>query len=121
MDKQLMKNTLVWGFVLWLIGYILGIFLFILVPSSLIGWIISPIGIAMTIWVLFKKIKSTKRTDYWITGTVWLFIAVALDYFLLVKLFKPEDGYYKLDVYIYYAVTFLLPIIIGKIKSIQKN
>jgi hypothetical protein len=40
------------------------------------------------------------------------------DYFLLVKVFKPVDGYYKLDVYLYYVLTFILPLIVGWRKSV---
>lgn len=36
-----------WGFVLWLIGYALGIMLFAFVRPSLIGWIITPFGTAV--------------------------------------------------------------------------
>ena len=43
MNKQL-KETLGWGVVLWLIGYILGIVLFAFVPSTILGWIIMPVG-----------------------------------------------------------------------------
>ena len=57
MNKQLLKNSLVWGFVIWLIGWILGIVLFAVVPPSMIGWVITPIGIMITLWVLFKKNK----------------------------------------------------------------
>lgn len=40
----MLKDTLGWGFLLWLIGYALGMILFSIVPHSLIGWIIMPIG-----------------------------------------------------------------------------
>ncbi len=56
MNKQLAKDSLGWGFVLWLIGYILGIVLFFALPPSLIGWAILPIGVMITFWVLFKKV-----------------------------------------------------------------
>lgn len=36
-----------------------------------------------------------------------------LDYVFIVKAFNPSDGYYKVDVYLYYALTFLLPVTIG--------
>jgi hypothetical protein len=58
MNRQLIKDGLVWGFVLWLIGYILGILLFMFVPYQMIGWVIMPIGITITLWVLIKKIKA---------------------------------------------------------------
>ena len=38
MDKQCVIDTLGWGLVLWLIGYVLGILLFFALPVSLIGW-----------------------------------------------------------------------------------
>lgn len=57
MDKQLLKDALGWGFVLWLIGYALGFVVFFIVPPSVIGWVIMPIGIIITLWVLLKKNK----------------------------------------------------------------
>jgi hypothetical protein len=31
----------------------------------------------------------------------------------IVKLLNPADGYYKADVYLYYALTFISPLIVG--------
>lgn len=123
MDKQTLKDTLGWGFLLWLIGYALGIMLFAVVPISMIGWIITPIGIIITLWVLFKKIKSNSLKYYALLAVVWTIIAIVFDYFFLVKMFNPADGYYKLDVYLYYALTFTLPLIVGwyKTKSISNT
>jgi hypothetical protein len=112
-NKQLLKDSQGWGFALWLIGYLLGIVLFTFLPTSVVGWVIMPVGIAITLWVLWKKIKGDSFRYYLIVAVVWTLIAVVLDYFLLVKLFNPADGYYKLDVYIYYAATFALPVIVG--------
>jgi hypothetical protein len=113
MNKALLKNTLGWGFLLWLIGYILGIVLFPFVPVSLVGWIIMPVGIMITIWVLIKKIESITLQDYLFLSITWTLIAIVLDYFLLVKIFKPADGYYKPDVYLYYVLTFVIPLLVG--------
>jgi hypothetical protein len=113
MNKKLLKTAFIWGFILWLIGYLLGILLFSFVPSSLIGWVIMPIGITITLWILFKKINASSFKDYLLLATIWVLIAVIFDYFFLVKLFKPADGYYKLDVFIYYLVTFFMPLIVG--------
>ena len=44
---------------------------------------------------------------------VWTFIAVVGDYLFIVKAFKPADGYYKLDVYLYYALTLAIPLFAG--------
>lgn len=121
MTKQFFKDALGWGFILWLIGYALGIMLFTLVPISIIGWIITPIGTAITLWVLFKKINGDSLRYYILIGIVWTLIAVLFDYFFLVKAFKPADGYYKLDVYLYYALTFALPFLAGWKKYLKLN
>jgi len=113
MKLQILKNTLVWGFVLWLIGYALGFILFAFVPTDMIGWVITPIGIIITLWVLFKKIKRDRFKCYVGLGVIWTLMAIILDYIFLVKMLKPADGYYKLDVYLYYALTLLLPILVG--------
>jgi len=113
MNRQLLKDTLGWGFLLWFIGYALGILLFSIVPPTMIGWIIMPIGTIITLWVLLKKIKGTAFQYYLTLGVAWTLIAIIFDYFFLVKVFKPADGYYKLDVYLYYGLTFILPLIIG--------
>jgi hypothetical protein len=112
---------LIWGFVLWLIGYILGFIFFAMVPPSMIGWVIMPIGTVITLWVLFKKFKTKNFLDYIEIGLIWTAIAVVCDYFFLVKVLKPADGYYKLDIYIYYLLTFMLPLIVGFIRKPTLN
>lgn len=113
MNKQLLKDGFGWGTLLWVIGYILGIVLFMAVPPALLGWVIMPIGIVVTLWVLLKKIKSNSFKYYVSLAVIWTLLAILLDYFLLVKVFKPTGGYYKLDVYLYYIVTFSLPLLVG--------
>src|SRR3989344_4541144 len=113
MNKQFFKDAFGWGFILWLIGYAFGMILFPIVPISTIGWIIMPIGILITLWVLLKKVKADSFQQYVLLAVVWVSIAIVCDYFFLVKAFKPVDGYYKLDVYLYYALTFVLPLLVG--------
>lgn len=113
MTKQLVKDSLGWGFGLWIFGYILGFVFFALVPPAVIGWYIMPFGIAFTLWVLFRKIPDRTMSYYFSLALVWTLFAIVLDYFLLVKLLKPVGGYYKLDVYFYYIITFVLPITVG--------
>ena len=120
MKKSFLKDSFGWGLLLWFIGYVLGIVFFMVVPPSLIGWMIMPIGILLTLWVLIKKIKGDSFNYYLTLAIIWTVIAIVFDYFFLVKLFKPADGYYKLDVYIYYATTFLLPLIVS-LKAKQKS
>lgn len=113
MNKQLLRDALSWGCLLWLIGYVLGIILFMVVPPSILDWVITPIGIVIALWVLLKKIKSKNFQHYLLLAITWTLIAIVFDYFFLVKVFKPADGYYKLDVYLYYILTFVLPLIVG--------
>lgn len=135
MNKQFLKDALGWGFILWLVGYILGFVFFAVVPPDMIGWVIMPIGTIIALWVLFKKVHPVKslpeqgaiesqfnRVKYYLfLGIVWTLIAIVFDYIFLVKILKPADGYYKFDVYLYYALTFILPVVVGwRKKAIQK-
>lgn len=121
MNTQLVKEGLLWGVVLWLIGYVLGFVLFAFVSVSMIGWLVSPIGIVITVWVLIKRIHGVSASYYLYLGAMWALIAIVLDYFLLVQLLKPADGYYKLDVYLYYLLTLLLPVIVYRFKKPQAS
>jgi len=109
---KIFLNTLIWGFALWLFGYILGFVFFAFVPKEQIGFYILPLGVALTLWVLFKKIHREEQLCYFGLGLIWTIMAIALDYLFIVKLLNGAD-YYKLDVYVYYALTFLLPIAVG--------
>ncbi len=120
MNKKLLKDALLWGFLLWLFGYVLGFVFFAFVPNWLLGWAIMPFGLVFTIWVLLKKISSESLRDHLILSITWTFIAIILDYFFLVKLLNPADGYYKLDVYLYYTITFLSPILAFWYKNLKK-
>ena len=117
----MINDLLGWGIGLWFIGYVLGFLLFAFVPQSLLGWVIMPIGVVITLWVLFKKIKSISIKYYLIIGVVWMAIAVIFDYLFLVKLLKPSDGYYKPDVYFYYFLTLALPLSAGWYKNITRK
>ena len=113
MNNQLVKDALGWGFVLWLIGYALGILLFAIVPTGAIGWIIMPIGTVIAIWVSFYKVKGSTLLYFAEVALAWTVIAVLGDYLFIVKMLKPSDGYYKPDVYLYYALTFVIPLVAG--------
>lgn len=119
MNKQLLKDSLGWGFALWLIGYILGFVFFAFVPKNMLGWVIMPIGTIITLWVLFKKIKGDSFKYYIKLALAWTLIAIVFDYFFMVKLLNPTDGYYKTDVYLYYTLTFILPLIAGCKKKVK--
>jgi hypothetical protein len=112
MNKQLLKDSLIWGFVLWLIGYLLSFILFFMVPPMIIGWIIAPIGTGITLFVLFKKIKSSNFKYFLTLAIIWTIMAIIFDYFFIVKLLSPV-GYYKPAVFLYYGLTFGLPLFVS--------
>lgn len=119
--KEKLLNTFVWGFVLWLVGYIAGFILFFVVPKENIGWIITPFATILTIWVIIKKVKRPELMCYFGLGLIWTIMAIGLDYVFLVKMLKTGSTYYKPDVYLYYALTFTLPIIVGYWKYKHKS
>ena len=115
MSKHFWQEELGWGLALWFIGYLLGVVLFFVVPPALLGWAIMPIGIALTLWVLFKKIAP--RANYLSLSLAWTTLAVLGDYIFIVKMLNPAGGYYNPDVYVYYALTFALPLLVGYLKQ----
>ena len=121
MNTQLVKDAMGWGLVLWVIGYALGMMLFAFVPANLMGWIIMPIGAAIALWVAFAKVKGDTLRYYFLVSLVWLSIAVVGDYVFIVKAFKPANGYYKLDIYVYYALTLAIPLVAGWRRTVRRT
>ncbi len=117
MTTPFLKQSFGWGFILWLIGYVLGIVAYILVPAAYIGYVVTPIGVLITLLVLFKKIHGPNVAYYARIAVVWTLVAVVCDFLFLVILFKVGSIYYKFDVYLYYALTFALPIAVGFFKQ----
>ena len=113
MQRFIWRDLICFGFGLWLFGYILGIVFYALVPPAWIGWFVMPIGTLATIFVLWKWARIPSVSQGINVGVVWTVIAVICDYLAIVKLINPPDGYYKLDVYIYYLVTLILPAAAG--------
>ncbi|MDE2384296.1 MAG: hypothetical protein KGO53_06730 [Alphaproteobacteria bacterium] len=120
MTRRFLIDAFAWGFALWLFGYVLGMLLFAVVPVSLIGWVITPFALALTLWVAFRKLHPAGMGHYLGVAAAWLAIAVLGDYAFIVKLLNPADGYYKLDVYLYYALTALIPLAAGHLRAPQK-
>lgn len=110
--KNLLINELFWGLLLWLFGYILGFVFYAFVPKDLLGLVIMPFGVLLTLWILFKKIERKEIGAYLKIGLIWALIAIIFDYLFIVVLLKSST-YYKLDVYLYYLITFFLPITVG--------
>ena len=119
MQRFVIRDCIGWGVLLWLIGYAFGIVLFPLVPPAMLGWYIMPIGLLVTAFVLWKWVRVEAWSRAVLLGIIWCAIAVVLDYVFIVKMLKPADGYYKLDVYLYYASAFLLPVIAALLRRIR--
>jgi hypothetical protein len=112
MRNRFFRDAFGWGAGLWFLGYMLGIMLFPFVPPAALGWVIMPIGIALALLVLVKRIQGPSLTYYLEIALIWTALAVILDYMFLFKALGAEN-YYKLDIYIYYALTFALPLAVG--------
>jgi hypothetical protein len=102
------------GFVIWLVGFVASIILWGFVSHDILGWVLFLIFIPLMLYLPYMRFRERKErlSYYLIVGLVWLLVAVVFDYIFIVKLFNSQD-YYKLDVFVYYAVTFLMPLIVG--------
>jgi hypothetical protein len=118
--KNFFRDAVGWGIGLWLFGYILGIIFFMFIPKNLIGWAITPMGVVATLWVLLKKIKKTSLQYCFILGVIWTLIAIVFDHLFIVKMLKLVN-YYKPDVYLYYVLTLILPVIVGLRKTLKND
>lgn len=108
--KQWIKDTVGLGTALWLIGYLASLVLFFPPYEGVMGWILlvifTPVTIAITYW-WFRKREHLSLKYFAAVGVAWVLIAVVLDYLFIVLLFQAT--YYGPDVFVYYAVTFLIP------------
>ena len=111
---QVIKDTAGLGTGLWLIGYLASLVLFFTPYAGVMGWILlgifTPITIAIT-WWWFRERETLPLQYYAGVGVAWVLIAVVLDYLFIVLLFQA--AYYEADVFVYYALTFLIPVGVG--------
>jgi hypothetical protein len=111
--KEWIKDMVGLGILFWAFGYLASILLFFSPFASNMGWIITavftPFTIAITWW--WFRARNLPLTYYAVVGLAWTVIAVVLDYLFIVRLF--QTAYYGPDVFVYYALTFLIPVGIG--------
>jgi hypothetical protein len=113
--QQILKDTAGFGTLFWLIGYLAGLLLFFTPLKNSIGWIMLIIFTPFTIWVTwwwFRKRERLPLQYYAGVGVTWILTAVVLDYLFIVLLFKSTT-YYAVDVLLYYALMFLIPVGVG--------
>lgn len=112
--SSLITDTVGLGLLLWFIGWCASLVLFLFVPADLLGWILfvifTPLTIGIT--VLWFRKRALPLTYYLTVALVWTFIAILFDYLFIVKLFSVS-GYYHPTVILYYAETFLIPMLTG--------
>ena len=113
--QQWIKDMAGLGTGFWLIGYIASLALFFTPIWEIMGgWVLliifTPITVAIT-WWWFKQQEPHPFPYYMKVGIAWMVIAVVLDYLFIVRLF--EATYYGTDVFVYYTVTLLIPVVVG--------
>jgi hypothetical protein len=112
--KQWIIDTAGLGTALWLIGYLASLVLFFSPYAGIMGWILLAVFTPVTIviaWWWFRKRAPLSLQYYAGVGVAWVMIAVVLDYLFIVLMFQA--AYYGPDVFVYYAVTFLIPLGVG--------
>ena len=111
--KQILKDTAGLGTGLWLVGYLASLLLFLSPFAGSMGWVLlvvcTPVTIAVAWW--WFRVRDLPLTYYANVGAAWTVIAVVLDYLFIVLLFQAT--YYGFDVFVYYALTFLIPVGVG--------
>ena len=114
MTKTMLVDAPALGIFVWLIGYLAGIVLYFFLSPDILGWVLFVIFIPIVILLCYRRFSNRNESIsyYAFVAAAWLIIAVVFDYLFLVKLLNPPI-YYKLDVYIYYASTFLIPFLVG--------
>ena len=114
LSKRMLIDAPILGFLIWLIGYLAGMVLYFFVPTDVIGWILFAIFTPIVILICYRRFskRSESISYYAAVSVIWLVIAIVFDYFFLVSLLNATN-YYKLDVYVYYACTFLIPFLVG--------
>jgi hypothetical protein len=112
--KQWIKDTAGLGVVFWLVGYLASLVLFFSPFAASMGWILlvifTPVTLVIT-WWWFHKRGQLPLQYYAGVGVAWVGIAIVLDYLFIVLLFQAS--YYGSDVFVYYIITFLIPLGVG--------
>jgi hypothetical protein len=114
MTKTMLVDVPALGSFVWLVGYLAGIVLYFFLSPDILGWVLFVIFTPIVVLLCYRRFgKRNESISYYaFVAAAWLIIAVVFDYLFLVRLLNPPI-YYKLDVYVYYASTFLIPFLVG--------
>jgi hypothetical protein len=113
-NRDALIDTIGFGFCLWLAGYLASLVLFFVLPPGLLGWVLFAVFAPITVFVAYWRFNKRQLPlgHYLKVAVAWTIIAIVFDYIFIVVMLKSAD-YYKLDVLVYYAATFLIPAAIG--------
>lgn len=114
MSKTKLIDTIGLGFAVWLVGYAAGMMLFAFVPLSVLGWFVLAVLIPVAIFIAYKRFRGMKAPALYFlfVAASWVSLAVVFDHLFIVKAFNVQN-YYDVDVFIYYALTFFIPLSMG--------
>jgi hypothetical protein len=119
--KQILTDTAGLGTFLWLLGYFASLLLYTTPLQPLMGWILlivfTPVTVAVAFW--WFRWRSLPLEYYVRVGLAWMAIAVVLDYLFIVLLFSAT--YYGADVFVYYALAFIIPVGTGAYLNREKR
>ena len=112
--KTKIIDILLLGLALWLMGYVASILLYGFVSNVILGWVLFVIFTPVAVCISFLRFRKRKEAIvyYFVVALAWMLIAIAFDYLFIVKTFGVSN-YYKLDVFVYYLTTFLVPLLVG--------
>ncbi len=118
MNKKHIIDTLGYGLMYWMIGFILGMIFLIFVPIRYVGWPILAIMFPLMIFLTMVRFEARTKPIYYyfVTGFVWLGVIALLDYLIVMKGFGNMQ-YYDFDLYLTYALILIIPITYGLIKK----
>ncbi len=94
-------------------GFLVSLALFFTPLAPVMGRVITAIFAPLTVAVAWWRFhgRDLSPTYYLGVGLAWTALAAVLDYLFIVRLF--DAVYYAADVYLYYALTFLIPVGVG--------
>jgi hypothetical protein len=102
------------GLALWLAGYLSSLILYFVLPKDVLGWVLFVVFLPVTLYVAYWRFHGRELSTGYLLSVAasWTLIAVVFDYVFIVMMLNAQ-GYYAADVFLYYAVTFLIPLAIG--------
>jgi hypothetical protein len=121
--EQVLRDTLGMGALLWLAGYLASMAVYFSLPDYAVwGRVVLvlyvPLALGITAWYFAGRELSLRY--YAAVGIAWSITAIVLDYPFIVLRFGAFQ-YYTPDVYLYYALMFLIPLATGMYYCRQKD